>query len=205
MRGGQEDPGRGPSAARPLAWAIVGLVVLGLGGFLIDGASRPADPRLIPAPDPTAHPGAPAMGAALLSVHPGGGAPSGGAPSDGSLESGRAAVCVLEAVTPRQQQYGLMNRTSLGTYAGMAFVFARPSMDRFYMRDTRIPLSIAWFDPAGRFEAETLMAPCPDRVAVCPTYGPGRPYTLAVEVPAGKLADLGIGPGSVAGLGGPCG
>jgi uncharacterized protein len=111
---------------------------------------------------------------------------------------------VLVAVTPAQRQRGLMGRTSVAPYAGLAFVFATPSTARFWMRDTLIPLSIAWFDAGGRFEAEAQMAPCPNSAAVCPTYGPGQPYSLAVEVPGGQLGGLGIGPGSTVQLGGVC-
>ncbi|HET6965998.1 MAG TPA: DUF192 domain-containing protein [Acidimicrobiales bacterium] len=111
---------------------------------------------------------------------------------------------MLEAVTSAQQEQGLMDRTSVAPYAGMAFVFGSPSTESFWMKNTVIPLSIAWFDQAGRFETETLMPPCPKLVKTCPIYGPGRPYTMAVEVPAGKLAGLGIGPGSTVQLGGPC-
>lgn len=113
-------------------------------------------------------------------------------------------ACVLEAVTPQQQGFGLMGRTSVGRYAGMAFVFASPSVERFWMKETVIPLSIAWFDAGGRFEAQQVMQPCPKSVRRCPTYGPGRAYSLAVEVPAGRLGAMGIGPGSVVQLGGPC-
>ena len=184
---GKKRPTR-PPVVRHLRRAVVVLLVLGVCGFLIDGASRPANPSLVPAADPMAARGSPAFGAVTLSVNPGRHAPA----------------CVLEAVTTAQQNYGLMNRTSVAPYAGMAFVFPAPSADLFYMKNTMIPLSIAWFDESGRFETSTVMAPCPKTAASCPTYGPGRPYTLAVEVPAGRLGALGIGPGSTVHLGGAC-
>jgi hypothetical protein len=113
-------------------------------------------------------------------------------------------MCVLEAVTDRQQEYGLMFRRSVAPYAGMAFVFASPSRDLFYMKNTVIPLSIAWFDATGAYESARVMPPCPLSVVQCPTYGPGRPYSLAIEVPEGRLGGLGIGPGSTVQLGAPC-
>jgi uncharacterized membrane protein (UPF0127 family) len=191
----EEAPGRRWTRGAPYLVALIVLVlVLAAGGFVVDGANRPADPRLVPAPDPGAQKGSPAMGATLLSVSPSGGS------------RGRTGpVCVLEASTVTQQNYGLMNRPSVTPYAGMAFVFPAPTTELFYMRHTRMALSIAWFDPQGRFEAATVMPPCPDQVRACPTYGPGRPYSLAVEVPAGQLGGLGIGPGSVAQVGVPCG
>jgi uncharacterized protein len=185
---------RWPRWATYVVALIVLVLVLGAGGLVIDGANRPADPRLVPAPDPGAQKGSPAMGATLLSVS-----------STAGSQGRTGPVCVLEASTATQQNYGLMNRTSVAPYAGMAFVFAAPTTELFYMRHTRMALSIAWFDDRGRYEAATVMPPCPDQVRQCPTYGPGQPYTLAVEVPAGQLGALGIGPGSVAHVGVPCG
>lgn len=184
-RVGAFTPGR--PGYRWLRRVVAGLLLLGVAGFLIDGADRPADPHLVPAHDPGAGKGAPGVGTATLSVAPGAG-----------------HACVLEAVTPAQQEWGLMERRSVAPYAGMAFVFAAPSSERFYMKDTLIPLSIAWFDGAGRWISATTMPPCPPATAACPTYGPSRPYQLAVEVPAGRLGALGLGPGSTAHLGGPC-
>jgi uncharacterized membrane protein (UPF0127 family) len=180
------------AAGRHPKWlgrTIAVLLVLGLFGFLIDGANRPANPSLRPAPDPNAGKGSVPMGSATLSV---------------KSPGGHRPVCVLEAATSAQHQWGLMARTTVAPYAGMAFVFASPSRDQFYMKNTLISLSIAWFDGAGRFEAAALMPPCPKTALTCPTYWPGRPYTLAVEVPAGHLGALGIGPGSTVQLGGAC-
>ncbi|HMC38724.1 MAG TPA: DUF192 domain-containing protein, partial [Acidimicrobiales bacterium] len=175
--------------ARRLRRAVVILLVLGAIGFLIDGASRPVGPRLVPVSDPAAAKGSVGYGTATLSV---------------KSTSRRASVCVLEAVTPAQHEQGLMGRRSIAPYAGMAFVFATPSRDPFWMKGTLIPLSVAWFDASGRFEASTLMPPCPPVVKSCPLYGAGRSYALAVEVPAGRLGALGIGPGSTVQLGNVC-
>lgn len=167
------------------------LLVLGVAGFLVDGANRPANPKLVPANDPTAAKGAPAFGTATLSV----------------ASKGRAktsSACLLEAVTTAQQDAGLMGRTSLAPYAGMAFPFSAPSSEKFWMKDTLIPLSIAWFDVGGRFEGSTTMVPCPRQAVSCPTYPAPAPYTLAVEVPAGRLGGLGIGAGSTVQLGSGC-
>ena len=36
------------------------------------------------------------------------------------------------------------------------------------------------------------MAPCPDSEPDCPSYPPAGAYRFAIEVPQGRLADLGI-------------
>lgn len=92
---------------------------------------------------------------------------------------------------------GLMEQRDLRGYDGMVFRFPAPSDVGFYMRNTRIPLSIAYFDTTGRFVSSADMTPCPDRTRDCPSYPPAGPYLHTIEVALGDLARLGIGPGSV--------
>ncbi|MGI9120972.1 MAG: DUF192 domain-containing protein [Acidimicrobiales bacterium] len=103
----------------------------------------------------------------------------------------------LLAVDQAAHQQGLMEQRDLRGYDGMIFRFEAPSTGEFYMRNTRISLSIAFFDVRGRFVSSTDMAPCPDRVRDCPTYPADAPYLHAIEVALGDLGRLGIGPGSV--------
>jgi uncharacterized membrane protein (UPF0127 family) len=107
-------------------------------------------------------------------------------------------VCLLLAETPAQHERGLMyvEDAALGGYDGMLFRSERDESGAFWMRHTRLPLSIAWFRADGALVSSTDMAPCPDRADSCPTYPPGGPYRYAVEVPAGRLDDLGIATGS---------
>ena len=42
-----------------------------------------------------------------------------------------------------------MYRKEMGTNDGMLFVFARPVLASFYMRNTLVPLSCAYIDPEG--------------------------------------------------------
>jgi uncharacterized membrane protein (UPF0127 family) len=113
--------------------------------------------------------------------------------ADGRTFDGAA---LLAADGPSRSQ-GLMEQTDLRGYDAMVFRFDEPSRGEFYMRNTRIPLSIAFFDAAGRFVSSADMEPCPDEVRRCPTYGAARPYVHAVEVAAGDLGRMGIGAGSV--------
>lgn len=107
-----------------------------------------------------------------------------------------AGVALL-ADDQRSRNQGLMEQRDLRGYDGMVFRFDGPSTGRFYMRNTIIPLSIAFFDAGGRFVSATDMVPCPDEVEECPRYPADGPYVHAIEVPAGGLARLGIGPGAV--------
>jgi hypothetical protein len=175
----------------------VALVVLcaGIAGFLVQGGSRPADPTTV------------ARGTLVPSVRiPGFDEISFTVTArDGTVDKGtNRAYCALLAVTTAQQDRGLMGRRNLAGYAGMIFEWPAPTRTYFYMKDTSIPLSIAWFDASGTFVGATDMTPCPPTTAACRLYRPAAPYMYAVEVPLGHLASLGIGNGSTLALDGPC-
>ena len=61
--------------------------------------------------------------------------------------------------TPEQRATGLMYRFSLPADRGMLFVFQRPEPLGFWMRNTYIPLSIAFIDAEGRILDVLDMAP----------------------------------------------
>jgi uncharacterized membrane protein (UPF0127 family) len=102
--------------------------------------------------------------------------------------------CLLLANTQALREQGLMFVTdpTLGGYDGMLFAFEDDSDGGFWMRNTRLPLSIAYLRADGTTTATTDMAPCPDDATTCPVYPPGGTYRSAIEVPAGGLARLGI-------------
>lgn len=83
-----------------------------------------------------------------------------------------------------------MGRERLPSDAGMVFLFPQPTTDRFWMKDTTIPLSIAFWDERRRVVAILDMDPC--SAGPCPTYGPYVPYDGAVEANQGYFADHGI-------------
>jgi uncharacterized protein len=60
-----------------------------------------------------------------------------------------ATLNVEVAQRPEDQQRGLMFRDSLAADHGMIFVFGEPRQASFWMRNTRIPLSIAYIDGRG--------------------------------------------------------
>jgi uncharacterized membrane protein (UPF0127 family) len=85
---------------------------------------------------------------------------------------------------------GLMEREELGPIDGMAFVWDEPVETTFWMKDTLIPLSIAFWDDRGRIFSILDMAPC--EAEPCPRYGPGAPILGALEVEQGAFADHGV-------------
>ncbi len=98
---------------------------------------------------------------------------------------------VAVADTPTRRGQGLMNVTDLGSLDGMLFVFPETVTAAFWMKDTLIPLDIAFFDDAGRFVDKLTMRPC--QADPCPTYPAAAPYRYALEAPEGGLAALRAG------------
>ncbi len=86
-----------------------------------------------------------------------------------------------------------MNRTSLPSDTGMLFVFHQPTTTAFWMKDTKIPLSIAFFSRAGRLLRMFDMTPC--RSATCHIYRPGVVYRRALEVNQGAFTRWGVSVG----------
>jgi uncharacterized membrane protein (UPF0127 family) len=87
----------------------------------------------------------------------------------------------------------------LGGYDGMAFAWDDDTTGGFWMKDTEVPLSIAYVSAEGTVVSTADMAPCPDGDD-CPSYPAAGPYRLAVEVPRGELGDRGLLDGGVARL-----
>ncbi|HEV7722688.1 MAG TPA: DUF192 domain-containing protein [Iamia sp.] len=115
-------------------------------------------------------------------------------------------ICVLVAETPAQRQRGLMEVTDLGGYDGMLFRFPADSDGGFWMKDTVLPLSIAYLDADGAVVSTADMDPCPPGTDRCPSYPADDPYRMALEVEQGGLAPLALEEGGSARLEvtGPC-
>ena len=182
-----------PSTRRALTWAVPLLALLAFLAFLLQGADRPANPSFRVATADTTDTTAmvrtrvPGFGEVTFRIDT-----TGVLFGSGSLS---AARCALLAATAQQQAQGLMGRTDLSGYDGMLFRFERDVQAGFYMKDTLIPLSIAWFDADGRFVSATDMPPCGDQ-PTCPTFNAEAAYRYALEVPQGGLSRLDIGPGT---------
>ena len=99
------------------------------------------------------------------------------------------------AETTAQLQQGLMGRRSLAPRSGMAFLFATDTRGRFWMKDTTIPLSIAFWGKAGRILRILDMAPC--RTDPCRVYDPHVAFRGALEVNRGAFARWGVHRGAV--------
>lgn len=113
--------------------------------------------------------------------------------------------CAMLAATQELRAQGLMHQPDLGGYDGMVFRYDQPNSGGFWMKNTIIPLAIAYFDAEGGFVSAQGMDPCPEEAETCPSYPAAAPYLHAIEVPRGGLGRLGIGPGSTLSFSGePC-
>lgn len=104
---------------------------------------------------------------------------------------GDRTMRVALADTPDLRARGLMEVEDLGNLEGMVFVMGRTTTSAFTMRNTRIPLHIAFFDADGMLVDVLEMKPC--EAEPCPRYRPVGPFSHAVEAPLGAFDDLDAG------------
>ena len=100
-----------------------------------------------------------------------------------ALDGRELLVAVADRSELRRQ--GLMNVADLGDLDGMVFVFEQDTTGGFWMKDTLLPLDIAFFTAEGVFVDGFPMEPC--TTAECPTYRPSGAYRYALEVPQGRM------------------
>jgi uncharacterized membrane protein (UPF0127 family) len=105
-------------------------------------------------------------------------------------DSGAAAIRAEIARTEDERAQGLMNRKKLPDGEGMLFVFDRDQILSFWMKDTLIPLSIAYISADGRIREIHDMKPgdlSPIRSS--------RSLRYALEVPQGWFSRTGTAVG----------
>ncbi|MDR0584164.1 MAG: DUF192 domain-containing protein, partial [Treponema sp.] len=102
-----------------------------------------------------------------------------------------AALLKVElARTPEERSRGLMHRKNLADGEGMLFIFERDQALSFWMKDTLIPLSIAFIASDGRIVEIRDMRP----LDLNPVKS-SRSVRYALEVPQGWFERAGIKPG----------
>ena len=122
-----------------------------------------------------------------------------------SILTGTADACPLElptaavsinghglivelAATPQSRACGLSHRSALKENRGMLFIYPRSEPRTFWMKDTRIPLSIAFLDESGIIiNIENML---PDQTGI--RYHSRLPAAYALEVNQGWFRLHGI-------------
>lgn len=108
------------------------------------------------------------------------------------LSAGIHLIQAEVAQTGADRARGLMFRESLGPSEGMLFVFEQAETQCFWMRNTLIPLSIAFLADDGRVVNIADMAPQTDT-----PHCSAEPVRYALEMNQGWFARRGIVPGKV--------
>ncbi len=110
-------------------------------------------------------------------------------PGDGDPVTVRLEV----AADPATRARGLMEREQVPEGTGMVFLYPADVAEAFWMKNTLVPLSIAFVAADGRVVSVAEMTPC--RADPCRSYAPAGPYRYAVELAAGSFGAAGVGPG----------
>jgi len=94
--------------------------------------------------------------------------------------------------TPEERVVGLMARKHLGKEEGMLFIFEEDGYHSFWMKDTLVPLSIAFIDREGRIVKITDMKPL-----TLTSHPPPKPILYALEMNQGWFSRNGIRVGDI--------
>ena len=109
------------------------------------------------------------------------------------ISSGRRVLLTLHvqvASTEGDRDRGLMGVTHLADDQGMVFAFPSLTNTAFWMKDTVIPLDIAFWTSDGAIVDVKQMVPC--SADPCPLYSSKQAYMDSVEMASGLLARSGV-------------
>jgi uncharacterized protein len=107
------------------------------------------------------------------------------------LQAGIHVIKTELAITPDQQATGMMFRKEMGTNEGMLFVNEDAGVRCFWMRNTLLPLSIAFIADDGSIVNIAEMEPLNER-----SHCSAKPVRFALEMNKGWFAKRGLKAGS---------
>lgn len=107
------------------------------------------------------------------------------------LNAGIHNINAEVARTPDQRAIGLMHRRTMPANDGMLFMFEQPAMQCFWMKNTLLPLSIAFLGDDGTVVNIADMQP-----QSLDSHCSARPVRLALEMNRGWFARRGLKSGS---------
>ncbi|WP_428423037.1 DUF192 domain-containing protein [Methylibium sp.] len=107
------------------------------------------------------------------------------------LNAGIHNIQAEVARTPEQRAIGLMNRPTMGSNDGMLFVFEEAATQCFWMKNTLLPLSIAYLADDGTV-LQIVDMPPQTLESKCST----KPVRLVLEMNQGWFAKRGFKAGS---------
>jgi uncharacterized membrane protein (UPF0127 family) len=107
------------------------------------------------------------------------------------LSAGMHLIRAEVAATEGARAQGLMHRESLATNAGMVFVFEESALHCMWMKNTLVPLSVAFIDERGAIINIADMQPRSEQ-----SHCAAKPARYALEMNKGWFAQRGIRPGA---------
>jgi uncharacterized membrane protein (UPF0127 family) len=107
-----------------------------------------------------------------------------------TLGAGMYNIKVEVAQTPQEHATGLMWRTSMPANEGMLFIFPRAGQQCFWMKNTLLPLSIAFIDDNGRIVNLDEMQPQTEN-----PHCSAQPVRFVLEMNKGWFKKHGFKPG----------
>lgn len=111
------------------------------------------------------------------------------------LAGHRYAVEVADDDAERAR--GLMFRDVLAEGHGMFFIHERTAPLAYWMKNTRIPLDILYFDESLRLVSQQREVPPCSGGNACPAYPSDAPARYVLELNAGEAARIGVSDGTV--------
>ena len=106
------------------------------------------------------------------------------------LRAGMHVIDAQVAATPEQRMTGLMHRREMPQHEGMLFVFEYEAQQCFWMKDTLLPLSIAFVATDGTVVNIDEMKP-----QTLDSHCSARPVRYVLEMNKGWFAKKGVKPG----------
>jgi uncharacterized protein len=106
------------------------------------------------------------------------------------LSAGMHLIRAEVAADPADRMQGLMHRKSLGANAGMLFIFDEAAIHCMWMKNTLIPLSVAFIDEGGTILNIADMQPHSEQ-----SHCAAAQARFALEMTKGWFAQRGVKPG----------
>lgn len=108
-------------------------------------------------------------------------------PTRYTVTVGGVALQVEVAVTPEEHRRGLSGRREVAPGTGMLFVYSQEELRSFWMKDTLVPLTVAFLNGEGGITQMDDMTPLS-----LASHESQEPVRYALEVPQGWFEESGI-------------
>ena len=109
-----------------------------------------------------------------------------------AIQVGDRTVQMQIAAEATEMQKGLMFRETMGADEGMLFIYEAPQQMSFWMRNTKLPLDIGYFDATGELKEIYPLYPFDERTVA----SRAKNLQFALEMNQGWYQQAGVKPGA---------